>query len=125
MSRETIESMIASEFEAERSVEVDSDHGLQWLQIQNNVDLSEPQQCDHGSYWHNLHIVLKKDLICVRDRKSFHVMAHDEIIRLSTLHKYQLCHTAILRDRLDLVLGGPIQISPAGIPEQLRQCLFW
>ena len=115
MSRATVESVVAAKIEAESSLDAESENGFQCLQIQQDVDLSEPQQCAQGSYWYNLYIVLEKDPASGGVQKSFHEMAHDEIIRLSSIHHYRLSRAAILRDRLDFVLGCPIETSPADV----------
>jgi REP element-mobilizing transposase RayT len=80
-----------------------------------SVDLSQPRMTSHGMYWYNLHVVIVHRQRLPEIREEVLSRVRDMIVNCCDKKSYLLSRAGILADHVHLVLGCPIEVSPADV----------
>ena len=110
LSRATLEELVDSNIPHD-----ETGHEKPLTQVSQPIDLSRPQTCKRGSYSYNLQIVMESEPSVIPEPKSFQKMAYDKILHISQANNIALSCAAIQPDHFDLVLGCPIELTPADV----------
>ncbi len=124
--REVIEAYIAKQptkhpMATERAQQIFED----LLYCDPTVDLSVARSTAHGTYWHNLHVVLVhedrwRDVHIERLKKM-----HEIILKTAAKHECRISRFAILADHLHVAMSCSLESSPEEIVLAMMNNVAW
>jgi REP element-mobilizing transposase RayT len=116
VTRETVERYVAGQVEHHTFADERFTARLAQFQFEDaSVRLDDPAWTSHGCYWFNLHIVLVHRDRWAETRDEVLGAVRDMILRSSAAKKFRLSRAGILPEHIHLVLGCPIDASPAQV----------
>jgi REP element-mobilizing transposase RayT len=90
--------------------------------IDENVNLAEPQNTIHGTWWYNLHLVLVHvERWRDADRRRL-IETQKSIIRLADFQRWRLSRCSILADHLHVAVGCNLDESPESVALAMMNC---
>ena len=116
VTRELIEGYVASQVEHHRYADPRFAERLQAYQfVDDSLDLSRQRHTTHGVYWYNLHLVFVRKNRDAEWHDRELSATRDMILKASAARGYLLSRAGILPDHVHLVLGCPLENTPAEV----------
>lgn len=114
VTRHTVEQYVAGQVAHHAYADPRFQARLQRYQISDDsVDLSQPRWTSHGCYWFNLHIVLVHRERWAESGAEVLSAVRGMIVRASAAKRLLLSRAGILPDHIHLLIGCPIEATPA------------